>query len=167
MPLIKCHECGNDVSTTAKTCPNCGATVKTQVDDKSTKMAILITGAVVLSAIMAAASCSESEKNPDPAACKTDDLQCNGDKGSIAAGIYCDDAIEKLATYSVKWTDGVLEPKFSHFRWSNQEKGEITYIGDKAQFQNGFGAMQNVVYECDMAADRRTILDVRVRQGSL
>lgn len=28
MALIKCHECGTEVSTEAKTCPKCGATVK-------------------------------------------------------------------------------------------------------------------------------------------
>ena len=28
MALIKCHECGNEVSTTAKACPKCGAEVK-------------------------------------------------------------------------------------------------------------------------------------------
>lgn len=28
MPLIKCHECGNEVSTEAKTCPKCGAKVR-------------------------------------------------------------------------------------------------------------------------------------------
>jgi hypothetical protein len=29
MALIKCHECGNEVSDKAKTCPKCGATPKT------------------------------------------------------------------------------------------------------------------------------------------
>ena len=28
MAIQKCHECGKDVSTTAKACPNCGASVK-------------------------------------------------------------------------------------------------------------------------------------------
>lgn len=32
MALIKCHECGNEVSTSAKTCPKCGAPVKKQMN---------------------------------------------------------------------------------------------------------------------------------------
>lgn len=42
MALIKCHECGNDVSTNAKTCPKCGATPKTK-----SNIAKAIIGAVV------------------------------------------------------------------------------------------------------------------------
>jgi hypothetical protein len=83
----------------------------------------------------------------------------------ISAGIYCAHEVEKLAAHSVKWTDGALEPKFSHYRWRDQQKGIITYLGDKAEFQNGFGAFTPVVYECDLADDDRTVLDVRVSEG--
>ena len=183
MPLIKCHECGSDVSTEAKTCPKCGAPVK----DKNAEFTKQVLGGVFVFAIIwmvLAASCSSDEPEkeaaadkkevasqeeapPQPVKCQPDDLQCNGDSGSIAAGVYCPNEIEKLAKFSVKWTDAWYEPKFSRFRWRDQQKGEITYVGDKAQFQNGFGAMQNVVYECDMAADGKTILDVRVRDGRM
>lgn len=178
--MKKCEECGNEISTTAKTCPKCGATVKVPIDPDAIKGLLLLAG-IVIAWVAIASSCSD---DPEPAKapakveakeaavepspeCKPDDLQCNGDNGSISAGIYCPDEIEKLAKFSVKWTDGWLETKFSHFRWKNKEKGEITYIGDKAQFQNGFGAYASVVYECDMAADAKTIIDVRVREGRL
>nr|VFK35242.1 MAG: protein of unknown function (DUF4875) [Candidatus Kentron sp. MB]VFK77195.1 MAG: protein of unknown function (DUF4875) [Candidatus Kentron sp. MB] len=71
------------------------------------------------------------------------DLRCWGDKHNITASVYCDDYVEKLAKYSHEWTDGMLEPKFSHFRWKDKSKDYITYIGDKIKFQNGFGAWQN------------------------
>lgn len=114
---------------------------------------------------------SEAEKKAaaeKAAACKTD-LQCIGDKLSMAAGFKCPQEVERLAKYSVKWTDGTLEPKFSRFRWfmGDEKSGVVTLIGDKAQFQNGFGAFAAVVYECDMTVDGESVLDVRVREGRL
>jgi hypothetical protein len=40
--------------------------------------------------------------------------------------------------------------KFSHFRWKDEARGVMAYIGDKIRFQNGFGAWQPHVYECDL-----------------
>jgi hypothetical protein len=102
----------------------------------------------------------------DPA-CKPDDLQCLGDQGIGAATVYCKDPIERLATHDVKWTDGFFEMKFSRFRWASEGNGAITYIGDKAEFQNGFGAYTPVIYECDLARDNKTVLDVRAEEGRL
>ncbi|OQX27599.1 MAG: hypothetical protein BWK80_04550 [Desulfobacteraceae bacterium IS3] len=91
------------------------------------------------------------------------DLQCWGDKHHIAASIRCTGHVEKLAKYSHKWTDGILESKFSQFRWINMDKGIVTYIGDKIQFQNGFGAWQNYTYECDYDPNSDIVIDVRAR----
>jgi hypothetical protein len=117
------------------------------------------------------ASESEPTQQPAPAktsgTCKQDDLQCLGDKGVVGASIYCKDAVERLATHSVRWTDGTFELKFSHFRWLDKTNGTITFIGDKAEFQNGFGAYTPVTYECDMAPDNKTVLDVRAHEGRL
>lgn len=95
------------------------------------------------------------------------DLSCWGEKHSISAAVYCEKYVEKLAQYSHEWTDGILEPKFSHYRWKNIDKGVVTYIGDKIKFQNGFGAWQNYVYECDFDPAAETILDVRAQAGRL
>jgi hypothetical protein len=94
-------------------------------------------------------------------------LQCWGDRHTVAAGVYCDDYVERLAKYSAKWTDGWLEPKFSQFRWKDQKRGIITFVGDKIQFQNGFGAWQNHVYECDFQPDGNRVLNVRASPGRL
>ena len=104
-----------------------------------------------------------SEKQP----CRADDLQCLGDRGSLRAGLYCADRIEKLAKHSVKWTDGAVESKFDRFLWRNKGAGEITYIGNKVEFQNAFGAFTPIIYECDLAGDGKTVLDVRVSEGRL
>ena len=38
MALIKCPECGKDVSDTAETCPNCGFTTKRKKESKNGKL---------------------------------------------------------------------------------------------------------------------------------
>lgn len=98
--------------------------------------------------------------------CKTT-LQCWGDKHSVSAAARCQRPIERLAKYSHKWTDELVEPKMSRFRWKNKEKGIITYLGDKIQFQNGFGAWQNVIYECDYDPATKKVLDIRITKGLL
>lgn len=168
MALIKCKECGNEVSTKAEACPKCGAKVPTDKVGCGTVFGVVILTVIILSVFSSAFdSSSDHAANAEPATCGPADLQCLGDKGTVSAGVYCADQVERMAKHSAKWLDGMLEPKFSHFRWRNQEKGEITYIGDKVQFQNGFGAFTNMIYECDMAADGKTILDIRVQEGRL
>jgi hypothetical protein len=109
----------------------------------------------------------EAAEKPADAACAKDDLSCLGNKGVVGAGVYCAREVEKLATHDVKWTDGTFGLKFSRFLWKDQANGIITYIGDKAEFQNSFGAYSPVIYECDMQSDNKTIVDVRVHEGRL
>lgn len=106
------------------------------------------------------------EKRIKEESCKKD-LKCAGEMFSINASVVCDDKIEKLAKYDFQWTDGLLEPKFSHYRWSNQGKRAITYIGDKIKYQNGFGAWQYYTYECDFDIHNETVMEVRVSPGRL
>lgn len=112
-----------------------------------------------------------AEKSRKEAECRSD-LRCWAEKGTVAASVYCRDQVEKLANYSMKWTDAWYESKFSRYRWSRKDQGGrgiVTYLGDKAQFQNGFGAFQNVIYTCDMIPEDKdhTIYDVSVAPGRL
>lgn len=75
--------------------------------------------------------------------------------------------IERLAKFQFEWADGWLEPNFSHYRWADQEKGLVTYLGDKIKFQNGFGAWQHYVYSCDYDPASDSILDVGGAPGRL
>lgn len=114
------------------------------------------------------ASQSSASSEASSGNCAKTDLQCLGDKGVVGAGVYCKEPIEHLALHDVKWTDGFMDMKFSEFRWATEGDGAITYVGDKAEFQNGFGAYTPVVYECDLASDDKTVLAVRiVREGHL
>ena len=107
------------------------------------------------------------KKEREEEQCKKD-LKCLAEKNLVSATGYCSSYIEKLAKYDFKWTDsGWLETKFSHFRWKDKEKGVITYIGDKAMFQNGFGAWQNHIYECDFSTNDEKVLDIRARPGRI
>ena len=52
MALIKCKECGGDVSKKAKACPSCGAPAKKKTT-RLTWLVLIFAGAVVISGIMA------------------------------------------------------------------------------------------------------------------
>ena len=98
------------------------------------------------------------------AACRRD-LQCWGEEHSFKAILPCESVLPRMAKYDYEWTDGWLEFKFPRFRWHDRDRGSLTYIGDKARFQNGFGAWQNVIYECDYDPATEQVLDFRVRPG--
>lgn len=172
MAMTKCKECKQPVSAKAKVCPHCG--IKDPgVSTKDAILGFLIFGGIIWAGFTFFGGDSDEKTKPsaeqlaqEAAACKQD-LQCWGDKNGVSASVYCKTPVEKLAKYSAKWTDGMLDSKFSHFRWLNKDKGHITYIGDKIQFQNGFGAMQNHVYECDYDPSTNTPLEVRARPGQL
>jgi len=111
-------------------------------------------------------SSNTSNSRSDDATCRAD-LQCWGDKHSLSAALYCKEEVEKLAKYSHEWTDGLMESKFSRFRWKDREAGVLTYIGDKIKFQNGFGAWQNMTYQCDFDPSSKRVGDVRAYAGRL
>jgi hypothetical protein len=112
------------------------------------------------------AEAEQAKAQVDDATCRKD-LQCWGDKYSISVGVSCKDSVVKLASYTARWTDGTFEAKFSHFRWLNKEQGTLTFIGDKIEFQNGFGAYQKHIYECDFDPAGDQVLAVRTCPGRL
>ncbi len=169
MALKPCRECKSAVSTSAAKCPHCGITSPTTTVREISFISIAL--CVLVAALFYSCSESDSEKEAKKAAQVTKDadcakdLQCAGDKGGLSAGLLCKKQIEGQAKNSVKWTDEALEPKFSHFRWKDQSAGIITHIGDKVQFQNGFGAYVNIIYECDLQG--QTVIAVRTREGRI
>lgn len=170
MALKPCKSCKHQVDTSAKTCPNCG------VANPGVTKGQTIGGLVILGIIVAVgfSMCSGGGKDEaeqktakvDEATCRKD-LQCMGDKYTVAAGVYCKDPIARLGQYSARWTDGTFEPKMSHFRWQDKGQGIVTFIGDKIEFQNGFGAYQKHIYECDFSTQDSKVLAVRAEPGQL
>lgn len=87
-------------------------------------------------------------------------------RGEVAALVRCPRRVERLAQYTHRWTDGFLEPKFSHSR-STGNRNVVTYLGDRLEFQNGFGAWQPHIYECDLNVVTEQVVAVRARPGRL
>jgi hypothetical protein len=100
------------------------------------------------------------------AACAKD-LSCIGEKHSTHAAVYCKDKIEAQASHDVKWSDGLLTPTMSRYRWGNKDHTAVTYIGDKVSFQNGFGAFTPMTYLCTVDVASDAILNVQVVEGRL
>lgn len=170
MALKPCKSCKHTVDTSAKVCPSCG------VKDPGVTAGQQIGGVIVLLIIIAVvvSMCSSGDKDKetekvaqvDEAACRKD-LQCAGDKYGISAGVYCKAPVERLGKYSSRWTDDTFEMKFSRFRWLDKQQGTITFIGDKIEFQNGFGAFQKHIYECDFNPVTNKVIAVRAQPGQL
>ncbi len=170
MAMGQCKECKKEVSTSAKVCPNCG------VKNPTTKASDVLGGFFVLVLVVFGISmCSSDEKgsappktsaqiSADEVACKKD-LQCWGDKHSIAASVYCAPYIEKLAKYNFEWTDSMMQIKLTKYLWKDVNKGVISYLGDRIKFQNGFGAMENYMYQCDYDTINEKVLDVIAEPG--
>ena len=92
--------------------------------------------------------------------------QTPAQRGEVAALVRCPGHVERLAQYTHRWTDGFLEPKFSHSRPTGNPN-VVTYLGDRIEFQNGFGAWQPHVYECDLNVVTEQVVAVRARPGRL
>jgi len=101
------------------------------------------------------------------AACR-DDLKCWGEKHALYATTRCRPAIERLAKYDFEWTDDSwLETKFSRYRRGTLDKANVTYIGDKIKFQNGFGAWQHHIYTCEYDPITDTAVNAQAAPGRL
>ena len=107
----------------------------------------------------------QKQKAADDAACRAS-LQCWGDKNAHWASSHCPEKIERLARYTHEWTDG-WGSKFDRFAWKDKQKGIVTYMGDKINFQNGFGAWIPHIYHCDYDTVAKKVVDLRIYQGRL
>lgn len=194
MALLKCPDCGGNVSDSAPACPHCGRPMSAATPvppssppkavkpvKKNSGCATFLAGGIALVALYSVfgghsggSPSSASAAPPDPpkppalsAAECAKDLSCVGEKHAIHASVYCKDKIEAHAAHDVKWSDGMLTPAMSRYRWGNKEHTAITYIGDKVAFQNGFGAFTPMTYFCTVDATTDAILKVEVIEGRI
>jgi len=90
-------------------------------------------------------------------------LNCAAAQTLQAASEACRPAIEQLAVFAPRWTQGASQPIFTDYAWLDRARGTITYFGNRAEFQDGGGAFAAVAYECDFDPAARQVLDARVR----
>jgi hypothetical protein len=188
MAIVSCRECAKSVSSLARVCPNCGISAPGEplsvapappapVPVSGMKISNIEAAAIITVAIIGVIGMGlydhykpvkdRTEVADSAPVCLKSDLQCRGGNTLGSAEVYCSAHIERRAQHAVRWTDSFLEPRFSRFRWRDPLAGEITYIGNKVEFQNGFGAFTPIIYECDLASDEKTVLGVRVQEGRL
>jgi hypothetical protein len=91
------------------------------------------------------------------------DLDCAAGKSDwfFDADAECAPYIEALAQYRAKWTEGFFENKFSHVGL-RPRYDSLRFTGNKVEFQNGFGAWQQMDYACFYNPLTKTVIDVKV-----
>ena len=90
-------------------------------------------------------------------------LNCAAAQAMQAASEACRPAIEQLAAFAPRWTQGAAQPIFTEYAWLDRQRGTITYFGNRAEFQDAGGGFAAVAYECDFDPIARNVLDARAR----
>lgn len=124
MALKKCKECGKEVSSKAKNCPNCGAPIKKQI---STGSGCLI---IILFVLFIGWIFSSIFDTPSSTNWRTED-------NSIAANVMMEKFVkERLRSPSTAKFPGALE-RLDHVQYLANQKYKIVSWVDA---QNAFGA---------------------------
>lgn len=187
MSLKPCRECGKEVSTGAKACPHCGVGHPTvSNNDRAIAFIVLAVGGLALFVYLTGSGATSENGNSsqqrssngqavapnspavDDTAC-LGNLQCVGDKFIIPASANCqqllDDEAKSISKWDYKIGESSFFPIFSQFRWADQNKRQIVYMGDQAKFQNGFGAWQRASYECTFDVSTQKPLEAHFVDG--
>ncbi|CAH3779769.1 hypothetical protein I9Y19_003266 [Citrobacter freundii] len=164
MALTKCKECKKEVSTSAKTCPHCG--VKDPGFGAKQKLSGCLVLIIITVTVMYFIGNDDEKTTEVPKTCSNTDTQCNFDKYMVDAVTKCKPLIEKSAKFEFEWTDGLLDPMFSHGSIDSQ-KNELTFIGDKVKFTNGFNAKTTMTYSCTLNLKSKEVTHFKIQQGKL
>lgn len=167
MALTKCKECKKEVSSSAKTCPHCG--VKDPAIGAKQKLGgclVLIVIFFLIWAFVGKDSDDEEKTAATPKECSNTDTQCNFDKYMVDAITKCKPLVERAAKFEFEWTDGMFDPMFSHAK-INSKKNELTFVGDKVKFANGFNAKSVMTYSCTLDLKTQNVTDFQIQSGKL
>lgn len=181
MAIKPCRACKQQVSTDAKSCPHCGAPRPASPGGMTGCAKFALVGIAAFFALgligqmmipkpppltPEQAKAQAERRAAEEEACK-EDAVCMGGKFSRDAEGPCGRAVESLAKFDYKWTNGFGERKFTHFGWAHKEAGLLLFQGDSIQFQNGFGAFEHHIYECVFDPDNKRVVTAEARPGRL
>lgn len=165
MALTKCKECKKEVSSSAKTCPHCGVK-NPAITAKQQMGGCLVLIVISLGIGLYFGTGGDDKPAETPKVCSNTDTQCNFDKNLVDAVTKCKPLVERSAKYEYEWTDGILDPIFSHSRL-NSKNNQLTFIGDKVKFSNGFNAKTIMTYSCTLDLKSKDVVDFKIAQGKL
>jgi len=171
MALLNCKECGKQISSTAPACPHCGApstissptvtaapvTAKQRQTKGATAIFWILAFGFFFWFVHSFRTHDEANSQAADAATATacaGDIKCSGDKFYATAESECRGLLSARAKEIAKWDfklgeEGMLgRMLLLNYRWADGSKKQIIYSGDRAKFQNGFGAWKTVGYEC-------------------
>lgn len=133
MSLIKCHECGNEISTDAKNCPKCGAKVKRPMG-RTTKLLFGFLGISIVAGIISASLSeqnritAEAAKTPEVRAAERVEKDANFARSLVAT------AFAKSLRDAARDPDSL---KIESLRVSDDAKT----VCSEYRAKNGFGGM--------------------------
>lgn len=133
---------------------------------------VLAMALVACDAREAPARDTEAEKQA-VARATAEEAKCRKDANCMASRVLgqasgpCSHEIERYSKYSFRWKDGLGEPRFVKAAWEDEAAGQLAFIGDRIQFQNGFGAHQDMKYICTYDTKANRVISARVYEGRL
>lgn len=168
MAMTKCKECKKEVSSSAKTCPHCG------IKDPGVTAKQTLSGFFVLLALGTGLyfyfggddSTAKESQSAEAKQCSSDDSECLFSKYWPEVAPKCRKLVENASKFEHEWTDGMLTPMFSHFRNAAPTK-QMTFIGDKVKFTNGFNAKTTMTYSCTYDLKKKSIVGFDIKSGKI
>lgn len=165
MALLKCYECGNDVSSEAKSCPKCGAKVKSPKKPSSTSFGNIIIGVVVgvvLVGLIIIPSIQdnelkESSKSPAQleaeAVAKAKEEKLNGPRYAcvefVRKSLHDPDSAEFDDTLS---------------NWAEEEIDGVFHVQVNVKAKNGLNAYRKIVVNCRTKMVNSKWIALRIEQ---
>jgi hypothetical protein len=192
MALIKCKECGEEISSAAAACPNCGKPIPKKSQAGTGCLVVIIVFLVL--GFLGQHSGSDKNSKPESAAAPAEptpaesapasavpeavpapiattdlnDAKALDEKFGTDALVYCasgaDDYLREASKFAFKWDEiGFFEEKFDEYLMHVSSPGVLTVASSKASLQNGFGAYQRIELRCNYDTQAKKVLEYSIR----
>lgn len=179
MALIKCKECGKNISTKANVCPHCGFDItKHKKQQVLIVSVILIIIAVICFSVGSSdnksatktsqqqssnAAYNEQQDDQKPESCEQS-LDCLANKFNSEAAQACKAELQKLPKQNYEWIN-YFPIIFDNYQWQNKEYLTIKYIGNEIKTQNSSGVWYRTYYYCIYDTANRKVIDANMLIG--